>query len=114
VRLGLPLTRSRPLSKPDAGRLVPRRRVGVAGAGGGRLAGRRCTPPADLPVLDAAGRSALPPSLLGVVPPPLFAGLRRRPMAGRQWSKERSPSAAGLQVPRRMPERRSAPPTRRP
>jgi hypothetical protein len=46
--------------------------------------------------------------------PPVCAGLRRRPMAGRQWLKEGSPSTAGLQVPRRMPGRRSAAPTRRP
>jgi hypothetical protein len=36
----------------------------------------------------------------------------RRPMDDRQWSKEGSPSAAGLQVPRRIPGRRSTAPTR--
>jgi hypothetical protein len=102
LRLGFALTRSRPLV-PDA-----RAPGGVAGAGGGR--------PAVTPGSGSAGPWCAPPlfsppPLLFFVHRPVCVGVRRRPLAGLQWSKEGSPSAAGLQVSRRIPGRRSTVPT---
>jgi hypothetical protein len=61
--------------------------------------------------VDLCSSGAPPLSSLGVSSRhPLCASLRR-PLAGRQLPEEESPNATGLQMPRRIPGRRSMTPT---